>query len=118
MRSVLIEDELIIAMDLELRLSSFDIEVLETASDYESALKAVKIHSPELIFMDINIKGEKTGLDIAKQLRFLNINTTIIFLTAFSNPNTLTTIESISNSFYLKKPFNEKHLKEMIDQVR
>ena len=64
-KGLIVEDELIIAMDLEARLISIDIDVKDIVSDYDSALKSISSNNPDLIFMDINIKGNKTGIDIA-----------------------------------------------------
>lgn len=117
-KGLIVEDELIIAMDLEARLISIDIDVKDIVSDYDSALKSISLNNPDLIFMDVNIKGEKTGIDIAETLRSKNVNTQIIFLTAFSNQNTLERIETISNCFYLKKPFKDESIKKIITQLK
>jgi len=64
----IVEDEFAIAMDMELRLSKMGYEVLGNADNYNDVLSFLSSNVPDVLLMDIHIKGDKSGIDIAKEL--------------------------------------------------
>jgi len=77
---LIVEDEAIIAMDLKLRLQQQGYEVVPIADSAGNAIIVTKKYNPEVILMDILLKGEKTGIDAAKQIQ-KEYDIPIIFMT-------------------------------------
>ena len=65
---LIVEDELIIAADMESMLVQMGYEVLETAMDYDEAIETLENDSPDLILLDVNLGGKKDGIDLAQEI--------------------------------------------------
>ena len=108
--SILIaEDDIIIAMDLEQILKSWKYNV-KIVSSGEEAVKESFENKPDLILMDINLKG-MNGIEAAKKIKKLSIP--IIFISGSNYENSLKTIETSMHA-YLSKPFEEELLQNEI----
>jgi len=81
---MIIEDEVIVALDLEERIQKLGYDVAAIRHNSEKALAYLEIHTPELILCDINIKGEKDGIDIAGHVND-HLKIPLIFVTALSD---------------------------------
>ena len=66
---VVVEDEGLIAADLESRLKAAGYSVTGTADSAPQALKLIRATSPDLVLMDIRIKGDMDGIQVADQVR-------------------------------------------------
>jgi CheY-like chemotaxis protein len=108
------EDERIIAEDLKLTLQSFGHEVAAICASGEEAVTKTRELLPDLIFMDIQLKGKLTGIDAAHILKSSKIP--IIFCTAYSDHKTIMQAASIDHSGYLIKPIMENELKCILDK--
>ena len=113
---LLVEDESIIAMDLKVKLEQQGYDVVSTASSADDAVQAAKKYKPELILMDILLKGEKTGIDASKQIQ-KNHNISIIYLTG--NIHLLGDLKNKDHDYFkvLTKPPDEWELLESIEQA-
>jgi PAS domain S-box-containing protein len=111
---LVVEDEAIVAKDLQYRLISFGYTVPVIASSGEEAInQAVKI-SPDLVLMDIKLKGTMDGIEAAQEIhRHLDIP--IIYLTAYADENTLARAKITEPFSYLLKPFKERELQTNIE---
>ena len=89
-RIMLVEDEGIVALDMEDRLCRLDFEVVAIADNGEDAIKFALQHRPDLILMDIRLKGIMTGIEAAETIR-RDLDCPIVFMTAYSDSNTLRT---------------------------
>ena len=108
--SILIaEDDIIIAMDLEQILKSWKYNV-KIVSSGEEAVKESFENKPDLILMDINLKG-MNGIEAAKKIKKLSIP--IIFISGSNYENLLKTVETSMHA-YLSKPFEEEILQNEI----
>ena len=87
-RILIVEDEAIVAADLEDRLEQLDYRVVGTASSGEEALRLAAEHKPDLVLSDIMIQGEMDGTQAAVYLR-QDHNIPVIFLTAYSSDSVL-----------------------------
>ena len=85
---VVVEDEILVARDIKARLTRMGFEVLATASRGEEAVETVLRLRPDLVLMDINIKGGMDGVDAALNIR-AQYDVPVIFCTAYSNTETL-----------------------------
>lgn len=115
MKKVLIvEDEYPIAMDIETRLKKLGYDVIGIASSFEESIKLVTSNEPDLLLMDINIEGDKNGIETAEILQKL-CNAPVIFLTAYSEDKILDRALMIKPAGYLLKPFDDRQLKATIE---
>ena len=85
---LIVEDENIVAMDLSRRLSRLGYQVIGMASNGKRALELVESRHPDIILMDIHIKGNKDGIEVADDINEL-YHIPVIFLTAYSEDSTL-----------------------------
>lgn len=109
---LLVEDESIEAMDIKKTLESFGFKVPYVASSGEEALeKAIEI-MPDLILMDIIIRGQIDGIDVASKIKKLNIP--VIFLTAHREDDTIERAKLTEPYGYIVKPYDSTELKHVI----
>ncbi|BBD64452.1 PAS/PAC sensor hybrid histidine kinase [Nostoc commune NIES-4072] len=111
---LVVEDEAIVAKDLQLRLIKFGYTVPAIASSGEEAInKAVEI-SPDLVLMDIKLKGTMDGIEAAEEI-YKRLDIPVIYLTAYADENTLTRAKITEPFAYLIKPFKERELQINIE---
>jgi two-component system, cell cycle sensor histidine kinase and response regulator CckA len=103
-RILVVEDEILVAKDLEKLLQSFGYEVVDLATRGEDAEVLALEHRPDLIFMDIRLRGEIDGVVAAQRIRS-QLDVPIIFLTALTDAQTLERSKSSEPYAYLIKPF-------------
>lgn len=84
-RIFIIEDEQVIALDISNSLTALDYEIAGQTDCGEDAVNQVGKLRPDLILMDISLKGEMDGIEAATQI-WTRFDIPIIFLTAFSDP--------------------------------
>ncbi len=112
---LIVEDEKVIAMDLQRTISKFGYHVLSTVSSGEEALNLMAKNKPNLVIMDILLEGDldgiETGVIISEKYK-----TPIIYITAYAKEILLRSKITESSTF-LVKPFEESELKEKIKEV-
>ena len=114
-RSILVvEDELIVALEIKKTLIKLGYHVAGTEKDGQSAIETVGKTRPDLILMDIRLKGEMDGIEAAQRIRAL-YQTPVIFLTAHSDEDTLSRALKTHPCGYLVKPFRERELYQAIE---
>ncbi len=111
---LIVEDERLVAKDLAARLKHAGYAIAGIADSYDTAITLFREHSPDLVLLDINIKGEKNGIDIATEINNI-IATPFIFVTAQTDPETLEKAKNTFPSAYLVKPFTTNYLLISID---
>jgi PAS domain S-box-containing protein len=110
---LLVEDESIEALDIKRTLESFGYEVPYVASSGEEAVeKALKI-MPDLILMDLILKGEIDGIETITKIKDLNIP--VIYLTAHSEESTIERAKLTEPYGYIIKPYDRTELKYAIE---
>ncbi len=110
---LIVEDEAIVALDLKSTLLKLGFKVTNVVTKYKDAIKSVQLDTPSIILMDINLNSEKDGIDIATDIK-KSMNIPIIFLTAFSDDETISRAIKTDPVGYLIKPFNTEELKSTI----
>jgi diguanylate cyclase (GGDEF)-like protein/PAS domain S-box-containing protein len=113
---LIVEDEQIVAMDIQNSLEQAGYTVAGCADRGEVAIKKAEELHPDLVLMDIGLKGEMDGIEVATQIR-AKYNLPIILLTAFSNQATLDRARLVEPYGYLLKPFDERALIIAIDMA-
>lgn len=112
---IILEDESIIALMLKRFLASQNYTVIGIAKDGDTAIQLLKNSKPDLIIMDVHIKGEMNGIDTYKIIQ-KSFNIPAIFLTG--NPSQVLNIEKIyPNVLLLEKPVSLSDLKRAIDII-
>jgi len=106
---IIVEDERLTARYIEGIVTDLGIDVLGIHDNANDLLSALESELPSLILMDINIKGHMDGIRLAHLIN-QNHNIPIIFLTAYSDSDTLEEAVSISPYGFVSKPFTEKEL--------
>jgi PAS domain S-box-containing protein len=107
---LIVEDEPIVALDLQQELESFGCEVVALAQSADEALMAVEECQPDLALMDLHIIGSLDGIQTARLLRDA-YQLPSIFLTAYSDDATIARAVREMPYGYLTKPFQTRELK-------
>jgi PAS domain S-box-containing protein len=113
---VVVEDEGLIAADLESRLKAAGYLVPGTADTARKALQLVKDTAPDLVLMDIRIKGDVDGIQVADQLR-QEFDVPVVFLTAYEDQGTLERAGRTQAFGYIKKPIASSSLQGSIEMA-
>jgi DNA-binding NarL/FixJ family response regulator len=106
---LIVEDEPVIAENISLYLDNNDFEVSAIAYDSDDALQQLKSNTPDAVILDINLESEKDGIDIANHINQY-YQLPFLFLTSYSDKNTLDRAKAVKPSGYIVKPFNERTL--------
>ncbi|MBA1343073.1 MAG: Methanogenesis regulatory histidine kinase FilI [ANME-2 cluster archaeon] len=113
-RILIVEDEAIVAEDLELAVTNIGYEVVGRAVSADAAVdKAVKL-KPDLVLMDIVLRGEKNGIDASQEIKE-KVDIPVIFLTAYSDVGLIDRAKSTEPYAFLVKPFQERQLLASIE---
>lgn len=111
---MIVEDEGIIAMDIRSQLERFGYEVVGTAFSGKQALEMAILRTPDIVMMDIVLKGSMDGISAANAITG-SMDIPVIFLTAYSDPDTLQRAKTIGAYGYLIKPFRPDELRSSIE---
>ena len=111
---LVVEDEMIIADIIVSALESFGYNPLEPAITYSEAVDTIEENKPDIGIFDIQLSGRKTGIDLARTVNE-KYNFPFLFLTSFSDKNTLNEAKQVQPSAFLVKPFNKEELKIAIE---
>lgn len=106
---LIVEDELISAMSISELLEQEDYVIAGVAKDAEAAMRICSEKAPQVIICDINIRGSVNGIELAKQIRAL-YNSQVVFLTAYTDTNTVESAAATDPVMYVVKPFNDRQL--------
>jgi len=112
-RILIVEDETIVAMDLAAGLRRLGYEVVATVRTGEGAVEAAKTLRPDLILMDIRLKGEMDGIEAATRIHHEQ-RIPVVFLTAHADQQTLDRSHDAAPYGYLIKPFDEGLLQRVV----
>jgi CheY-like chemotaxis protein len=113
-RVLIIEDEPIIAMDLEALVTDLGHTVTGMARTHREAVAAIADDPPGLVLADIQLADGSSGLDAVREI-LTSINLPVIFITAF--PERLLTGERPEPAFLITKPFRPDMVKAIISQA-
>lgn len=111
---LLVEDERILARELKNRLESMGYSVLEICDTGKAAVDQAEKKSPDLILMDIRLKGKMDGIEAA-QIIHKSMDIPIIYLTAYADKETLKRAKITEPFGYLLKPFISEELHAAIE---
>lgn len=104
-----VEDEVIIADSICATLKQLGYDFTEPVTSYTEALAMMEEEKPDLMLLDINLAGNKDGIDLAAEIK-KRYDIPFIFLTANSDPETIERAKKVEPPAYLVKPFNKNEL--------
>ncbi len=107
-RILIVEDEPIVADDIQMSLEEMGYAVQGIAHEASEALEMIRRQAPDLLLLDIDLEGEVDGIDLAHQLP--DASFPIIFLTSYADRKTIERVKVIQPAGYIVKPFDEKDL--------
>ena len=110
---LIVEDELSSAKNIAEKLQKFGYNVLKIVPSGQAALQFIQQQKPDLILMDVVIRGEIDGIETATRIKH-TLDIPIIFVTAYINDETLDRAAKTGCYGYLIKPFREKQLQASI----
>ncbi|MCF2446981.1 response regulator [Dyadobacter sp. CY345] len=113
---LIVEDEYIIANDLEIILNAAGYPVIGIAKSVSKARALIDEERPDMVLLDIYLKGGETGIELAKQLEVSNIP--FIYTSANDNQSVLEAIKDTNPSGYIVKPFRKKDILTAIQVAR
>ena len=108
---MIVEDEVLICDDLEAVLTSIDYNVISMAHNGEEAVEKLAENTPDLVLLDINLKGRMDGIEVAKTINeFYNIP--FVYLTSYASKGVIERAKTTHPMGYLIKPFTEKEIEK------
>lgn len=110
---LIVEDRTIVALDIKSTLQMLGYEVSACVTNYEDTLKSIKNNPPTLILMDIHLENSKDGIETAREIQ-KTYSIPIIYLTAFSDDETIARAIQTNPVGYIIKPFKRDDLKTTI----
>ncbi len=113
LRILMVEDELIIARSLDRKLQDLGYSVVDIVSSGAAAIKSAEQLQPDLILMDIVIKGELDGIETAAIIKNESA-IPVIFVTAYADDDTLERAGKTGSYGYILKPFQEREINATI----
>lgn len=115
-RILIVEDERIVARDLERRLTRMGHRVLAiVASGQEAIAKALALH-PDVVLMDVRLQGEMDGVEAAQHIQ-AQVRLPIVFMTAYSDTKSLGGAPDLQPFLYIRKPFEEAALRLTLERA-
>lgn len=113
---LVVEDEGLTAMELQRKLKTWGYEVPSFAFSRKDAVRKAKEIKPDLILMDVMLKGQGDGIDAALEIKNIR-DIPIIYLTAYGDVKTRKRAEFTNPTAYIIKPFEENELQDKIENA-
>jgi PAS domain S-box-containing protein len=113
-RILVVEDEGFVAVDLQQVLEGLGYQVDHTAATADEALRCASESLPDLVLMDIHIKGDRDGIEAAAELHS-RFGVPIVYLTAYTDAATVERAKRTAPLGYLQKPFSEVSLRTTLE---
>lgn len=113
---LIVEDENIIAMDIRFMLENLGYKISGIVSSGEDSIKKAYNMLPDLILMDIKLKGNIDGVSAANQI-YKSLQIPVVYLTAYLDNSTMDRAKETMHFGFISKPFEEKELQNIIEET-
>jgi CheY-like chemotaxis protein len=113
-RIMIVEDVAVVGLDLANRLESLGYDAAPVVPSGEEALYWTEKAQPDLVLMDIKLKGDMDGIDTADQIR-QRFNIPVVYITSYADEQTLQRAKLTAPFGYLLKPFEDRELRAVIE---
>lgn len=114
---IVVEDELITSMFVEKALEKNGFDVVAVTAEGEKVISLILQNQPDLILLDVKLKGQLNGIEVAKAIRDAKMELPIIFTTGNSDKSTLEELKKIGINDFLFKPFNQEEMIYKINSI-
>jgi DNA-binding NarL/FixJ family response regulator len=104
---LIVEDEGVVAKNLELRMKKLGYEVVAVVNSGEAAITAAAERRPDVVLMDIYLAGRLTGVEAARRI-WEQLQIPIVYITAFADLETLNEVKTTEAYGYVMKPFQSE----------
>ncbi len=111
---LIVEDNVIIADDMQSMLEEIGYEIVDNVIVYEQAEEVLRTKQVDLVLIDIILASDKTGIDLGKHIRD-NYDIPFIFVTSNSDRATVENAKTVQPNGYLVKPFEQQDLYTSIE---
>jgi|SRR5579872_4780671 len=115
-RALIVEDEVLIAEELKARLSLLGFSVIAAVDSGEEGIAIATRERPDLVLMDIRLKGEKDGVQATKEIH-QQVDVPIVYLTAYSDRLSVDRARGTEYDGFVLKPFRAGELQSTIEIV-
>ena len=115
-RLLVVEDEAIVALDICAGLRALGYEVVGVAATGEEALALAAAERPDLVLMDIRLRGRMDGVEAARRIRESS-DVPVVYLTAYADEATLQRAKAAEPFGYVLKPFEERELRTTVEMA-
>ncbi len=113
---LIVEDENLVAKDIQSILKSIGYQVTAMVNTGDKAIQEVEENRPDLVLMDIKLKGKMEGIEVAKELKD-RFSIPVVFLTAYADDNLLNKAKITEPYGYIIKPYQPKELQTTIEMA-
>jgi CheY-like chemotaxis protein len=113
-RALIVEDEILIADELRERLSRLGFSVIAAVDSAEEGIAIATRERPDLVLMDIRLKGAKDGVQAAEEIH-QQVDIPIVYLTAYSDRLTVQRAMQTHYDGFILKPFHRRELQSTIE---
>lgn len=113
---LVVEDEAIVSKDIQQSLKKLGYNIVGAAATGEKAIELANEHRPDLVLMDIMLKGDMSGIEAADKIKE-KLKIPVIYLTAYADENTLSKAKVTEPYGYIIKPFKEIDLHTSIEMA-
>ncbi len=111
---LIVEDEVIIARDLQNKLERLGYVVPDICTSGDEAIEKAESTHPDLVLMDIRLEGNVDGVEAAEYI-YTRLNVPVVYLTAYADEETFQRAKTTGAFGYILKPFNERGLQTAIE---
>jgi PAS domain S-box-containing protein len=116
LKILIVEDENIVAKDIKGSLKGFGYDVVDIVGTGEEAIRRTEELTPDLVLMDIMLKGKMNGIEVAHHIRE-HAHIPVVFLTAYADEDTLHSAKLSEPFGYIIKPFEDAELHSTIQMA-
>jgi DNA-binding NarL/FixJ family response regulator len=117
MKVLIVEDEMLLALNTQLELHSMGHKVVGIASSSDAALEMLSTDVPELILMDIVIQGHMNGIELTNVVAEKYPQCKVIYMTAYSDDTTIAKAKQTRHAGIMTKPFEQYQLKKLLQEA-
>jgi len=113
---MVVEDEGVVSIDIRNMLKKAGYSIAAVAFQGNEAVEKAELSAPDLVLMDIGLKGEIDGIEAAKRIRD-RFQIPVVFLTGFADEVTMAKAQEVNPSGFIIKPINEEELKKTLEDI-
>ena len=115
-RILIVEDDVSISENIEEILQLLGYVNIDIANSANQAVKEIKKHRPDMVFMDIKLKGDKDGIELGEIIHQM-VDAPIVYVTSYSDPEIIERAKRTHPAGFIVKPFNTNDIHAMVEIV-